>query len=493
MGRRPGRRSSPATFGLAPRNARGWAMQIVETYRQTGSWVQEQLQEAAARGMPAPQRGFVTELVCGTIRRASTLRAIAQHCLSRPWDSLEPPLQTLLSLGVYQLIFMDHVPAYAAVDETVQLAKEIGQSRWVNFANGVLRGVTRLCPPIAEQDSTTSPSHSAAEQAKASDDKLVLSARAVPLTPHRVRWLQADVFPDPQSNRVPFVAAAFSLPVWLVERWSAVMSADDLIRVAMWSNQVPRLSLRVNRIRVTTEHVLKQLSQAGHACHPGVTPDAVCLETSAAIEELPGYAQGWWTIQDQTAMQAVPRLSPPVGGRVWDMCAAPGTKTTHLAEWQRDSGRILATDLAAGRLERITDNARRLGLESIQTQRISGDGGDLPDGPFDAILVDAPCSNTGVLARRPEARWRISLPDLQELPLLQTRLLKEAARRLAPQGRLLYSTCSIEPAENQDVVRRFLATHPQWKLEVEHGFLPGPDGDGGFQAVLTKTASEAGR
>jgi 16S rRNA (cytosine967-C5)-methyltransferase len=210
------------------------------------------------------------------------------------------------------------------------------------------------------------------------------------------------------------------------------------------------------------------------------------LDHAGNVESLPGYHEGLFSLQDLTAMRAVETLSPQPDERVWDVCAAPGTKTCQLAERIEDRGIILATDSSTARLTMIDDGLRRLGLTCVQTERIRPDGVDLPPGPFDAILIDAPCSNTGVLHRRPEARWRLQPADITDLADTQQRLLRAALERVAPRGRVLYATCSIEPEENEAVVRDVLAGQPEFVLADEFAALPGPQGDGGYQALLKK-------
>ena len=166
------------------------------------------------------------------------------------------------------------------------------------------------------------------------------------------------------------------------------------------------------------------------------------------------------------------------------MCAAPGTKTMHLAELMQNTGTLIATDVNEQRLLLVNESSTRLGVDIVQTQPIAADGHDLPAGPFDAILLDVPCSNTGVLGKRVDARWRITADDLVELPQIQRRLLEAAYGRLAPRGRILYSTCSIEVEENRSLIDAFLAAHPDLTKADEAEFVPGRPADGGYQALL---------
>jgi 16S rRNA (cytosine967-C5)-methyltransferase len=212
----------------------------------------------------------------------------------------------------------------------------------------------------------------------------------------------------------------------------------------------------------------------------------VGLPSGASVLNLPGWNEGHFSVQDETAQHAALTLAPQPGETVLDLCAAPGTKTGHLAELMQNRGTIIATDVSEDRLEKVRDNARRLQLEIIQTVLIDRDGTNIPDGPFDAILIDAPCTNTGVLGKRIEARWRITPRDIDELSALQQRLLEQAADRVRPGGRIVYSTCSIEPEENENNVQNFLSSRPEFELRSERGFRPGDPSDGGYQALLVR-------
>ncbi|MBI1346490.1 hypothetical protein GC163_09390 [bacterium] len=456
------------TGGLlfAPKTARELAYRVLERYRLTGCFVQDELAtEFASGAWPPTDRRFITELVCGVVRRQLALTEILRPAISRPWDRIEPELVTLLWLGAYQLAYLDRVPAFAAIHETVEIARSLGQLRWTGFANGILRTISRVVDPNPIDQP---------------------AANALPIGQGRYRRIQADIFPDPAVDLPGYVSLAYSLPMWLVERWAKVFDHDQLLSLAEAVNSVPALYVRINRRRISVSDLQQRWQAEGIVSEivPGL--DALRVHEAGNIEELPGYAEGWFAPQDLTAMQAAIRLAPDPDDRVWDMCAAPGTKTCHLAELRDDHGSLLATDVHAERLAFVLSGADRLGLTSIQTAVISSELYDLPRGPFEAILVDAPCSNTGVLHRRPEARWRLLPQDFEELPAIQQGLLKAAVQRLSPGGRVLYSTCSIERDENQAVIARVMAQTPDLQLVDEALFLPGPQGDGGYQALLVR-------
>jgi 16S rRNA C967 or C1407 C5-methylase (RsmB/RsmF family) len=220
----------------------------------------------------------------------------------------------------------------------------------------------------------------------------------------------------------------------------------------------------------------------------GRQPGTIWCRGAGNPVTLPGFAEGLFAVQDETAMSAAALLDPQPGQRVLDLCAAPGTKSTHLAELMKNEGSVLAVDSDAVRLERVPENAERLGMSIIETATVRDDLSDLPEGPFDAILVDVLCSNTGVLGKRPEVRSRLKRGDVEELAELQLKLLTAAASRLAPGGRLVYSTCSIEPEENSGVISRFLQDAVGIRLEETREFFPGEPSDGGFQTLLIREA-----
>lgn len=451
---------------LSVRTSREAAFAALEEFRNSGTWLSDVLDRLyRTASLPPRERGLATELACGVMRRVATLDGILRKLVARPLDQVEPPLLTILRLGIYQIALLDGVPPHASVHETVELTKRLGRMRWSGFVNGVLRGATRL----TTSDSDSSP-----------------SARGVPATEGRFRRLTADVFADPQRDPAHYFADAFSFPMWLGERWLKRVSATELFRWGAWFNSPGRLVVRVNQLKTTTESLMAEFDRAGVKSTKIDGFDAIALDGISQVERLPHFDDGWFAVQDLSAIHAAQRLAPKAGQRVWDVCAAPGGKTCHLAELMGNSGQIIATDVRPERLRLVDENRTRLGADIIQTQIIGEDGSQLPDGPFDAILVDVPCSNTGVLGKRPEARWRITESGITELNRIQERLLKMALERLSPAGRLVYSTCSIEPEENGDVVRRVIASNPHIKLQEEQLFLPGQPSDGGYQALLVR-------
>jgi 16S rRNA (cytosine967-C5)-methyltransferase len=299
--------------------------------------------------------------------------------------------------------------------------------------------------------------------------------------------VQGNPFPDPAKDPLGYFVAAFSMPKWLAERWLSRASQSELMRLGFWFNTPAKLCLRVNTLQTTRERLLEAFHEAKIEARPGIDPEAIWLDETAFVQRLPRFEAGWFAVQDESAMAAARLLDPRPGQTVLDLCAAPGGKTTHLAGLMNNEGRIVAADVDGERLRRVEESCRRLGVRIVETHVVQRDGIDLADESFDRILVDVPCSNTGVLGKRPEVRWRLQPADIIELAGIQTRLLRAACARLRPSGRLVYSTCSIEPEENRAIVNAVLRERNDIVLLKELHHTAGQPADGGYQALLQKT------
>jgi 16S rRNA (cytosine967-C5)-methyltransferase len=453
---------------VGPRHtARTTALQVLLDCRRRDSFVQEALdRRLSAGGLSPADRRLATQLAYGVLRRRITLQAIVEPFVTRPTEKVEPWLWDALRLGAFQLGMLDHIPVHAALNETVELAASFGRPGAKGFLNGVLRSVARLMTPGRQESPGTD---------------------ALPLESGAYRRLALPVLPDPASHPVEYVGLGFGLPPWLVRRWAERYPLDELFRLGFWFAGPAPLSLRINPLRVTREDYLAACSAFGLHAEVGDHPQAINLRDNFPIRDLPGYDEGKFSVQDQSAMRVGSLLAPEPGMSVLDLCAAPGGKATHLAELMQDRGRIVACDSDSTRLQTVAALAKRLGLNSIETQQVSRTLDDAPAGPFDAVLADVPCSNTGVLGRRPEARDRLRPSDLPELAALQERLLHVAADRVRPGGVVVYSTCSIEPEENSGVVRRVLDARPELRLESEIEAVPGRPADGGYRARLRRS------
>jgi len=445
------------TDGLAPRRL---AWKVLEAVA-AGAFADNALERELAKTNLAPlDRGLATELAYGAIRQRFLLDAwIDAH--GRLKANRQPPrLRWLLHVGLYQLLFSSRVPASAAVNTSVQLAKEAGFARLAPVVNGLLRAVARAHNPLgAEADA------------------------ARPLNP----W-QGLALPDAAAASL---ALRHSLPPWLATQLLQWCRPEEAEAFGRSSNTPPALDLRINRRRSSRAEVLAAFGAAGLTAQALDDQEwGLCLAAASGdLRGLPGFKEGHWCVQDRTAQAIAPLLAPQPGQRVLDACAAPGGKSTQLAELMDDQGEIWAVDRSEARLKKVVANAERLGMVSLQM--LAADAADLLEirpqwrGYFDRILLDAPCSGLGTLARHADARWRIQPDTIAELANQQQRLLERLAPLLQPAGRLVYATCTVHPQENGDVVNAFLACHPSWHLIHQQQWWPAPQaGDGFYAAVL---------
>ncbi len=382
-------------------------------------------------------RALATELVYGCVRRQYTLDTLLEQLSSKP-QTPSPDLRAILHLGLYQLRYLNHIPPAAAVHSTVELCKALKLPYGVGFVNAVLRHYLR-------------------EQAT-----------------------RPDVLHLP-SDPLDRLGVLHSYPRWILEVWSAQLPLAEVEALCHWLNTPPRLDLRVNPLRTTVNQVREALQQVGieAAAIPGL-PQALALPGSiGSVPHLPGFQDGHWMIQDRSAQLVSHWLDPQPGETIGDACAAPGGKTLHLAELMHNQGRILAFDRTASRLKKLEQNLHRLGLTCVEV--CQGDSRHQPDlqAQCDRVLLDAPCSGLGTLHRHADARWTQTPDTVRDLSQLQGELLRSAATWVKPGGVLVYATCTLHPAENQDQITHFLAEHPQWTIETPPialaPSLPDPD------------------
>ncbi|MEO1002685.1 MAG: 16S rRNA (cytosine(967)-C(5))-methyltransferase [Cyanobacteria bacterium J06638_7] len=446
-----------AAIGLASRRLAWQVLLAVAGGAYADLALERELQRSP---LPPADRALATELAYGTIRQRLLLDAWLDALGRVPAARQPPKLRWLLHLGAYQLLFSERVPASAAVSTTVELAKRGGLGRLAPVANGLLRRLLR-CRAGLEP----------------------------PARPGMEPW-RGLALPGPAAAAL---ALRHSLPLWLAElllEWLPPPQAEDFAQAC---NRPPSLDLRVNPRRCSREALLAALAAAGipaEALAGAGLEQALSLSVRPGdLRQLPGYGEGHWCVQDRTAQQIVPLLDPQPGERLLDACAAPGGKCTHIAERIGDHGQVWAVDRSARRLQRLQRNAARLGLSCIRT--LAADAAELaelrPDwcGQFDRVLVDAPCSGLGTLARHADARWRLEPGAIGELVGVQQRLLEGVLPLLRPAGVLVVATCTVHPAENGELIDAFLAAHPGWRQDLRRQWWPGQqEGDGFFAARL---------
>ena len=381
----------------------------------------------AETALAPADRSLATRLVFGTLawqgRLDHHLRGLVRTSLER----LDPPVLVALRAGLYQLLFL-RVPAYAAVDSSVRIVRHTAGKGAAGLANAVLR------------------------RAAANAGDLAL--------------------PEP-SDPMERLAVEWSHPRWLVERWAAQFGVEELPRLLAANNEHGRTTLRANTLRTTPAALREELTAAGVDATPGRwSPDALVVEAGAArVRALPAYRCGQTTFQGEASQLVTSLIGVAPGARVLDACAAPGGKTTHIAERIGAGGLVVALDVRPAGARHIAADAARLGAVTVHAA--AGDARRPPlAGLFDAVLVDAPCSGLGTLRRHPELRWRRRPQDIGRLATLQLEMLRGVAGFVRPGGVLVYSVCTLTREENENAIAAFLAVEPRFGVEPPAPYLP---------------------
>lgn len=435
-------------------SARVVAIQVLARVRATDAYLNVVLDAQLSESKLKDPRdaSLVTELCYGTTRRELALDYALLKYADRKLESIEDRVLAALRLGAYQIFYM-RIPPRAAVAETVEALKALGLDRATGFVNAILRKLAVLTDP--------------------------------PL--------------PPESDKALHLSVRESHPLWLVQRWFKQFGPEQAEALLVADNQAPPVVLRVNSSRITREALLTQFEEMGVAAKPtSVSSVGIVLSSSGRVEELYGYREGLWQVQDEAAQLVGLYADLPASARVLDVCAAPGGKACHQAETHE----VFACDLHANKLRKIEAEALRLGLSS-RLKALAHDATapfDETLGEFQAVVVDAPCSGLGTLRRHPELRYRRTEADLARLATLQRRILENCQGQVAPGGLLVYAVCTLEPQEGADQVEMFLRSHPEWTAEppvkpslplpLSQAYLrtvPGTQGwDGFFAARLRK-------
>lgn len=391
-------------------------------------------------------RAFIVEVTYGIVRHLSELQWIARR-LSRgnPKQAAMP----YLLVGLYQIFMMDNVEEYALVNETVNAVRDAGMTGLTGYVNGVLRNALRQKNEL-------------------------------------LKGLDRQKLPTRQSH-----------PDLLIHRWTARHGEERASEICQWNNTRPSLTLRVRLDKLSMDDMLDALNKADvPAKRNELMPDN-CIDIGHGhkIPDLPGYAEGHFMVQDASTLVSVKLLAPLPNTRILDACAAPGGKTIYIAECMENSGEITAMDSQGDRLAAVRLNAERTGITNIRYHE--ADAADktllskMGSEGFDGVLLDAPCTNTGVLRRRPEAKWRFSKDSLHESAILQRELLDACSSAVRPGGRLVYSICSIEPEEGETLIERWINSHRDFSLvKTEYLLPPNKGSDGGFNALLVRNPEQ---
>jgi len=410
-----------------------------------------------------------TDLVFGTIRNRFVIDTIIAKLTDCPPERIPKKIHNIIRIGVYELIYCPTTAQYAIVDEAAESASKIAGQKQVGFVNAILREVTR---------------HITDRQAPLSQ---IDSEKIIPQTVTTGCKFDCQVLSDPRTAPADYFSAAFSIPKWLITDWLNEYGLEEVRQICFASNRRPSVYIRPNPLKTTLEQVVELFRNSDIEFEITADKSMIKIKNPHDVAQLPGFSDGFFTIQDPAASQAVRLLNPQPEWTILDLCAAPGTKTMQLAELTSDKARIFATDISRERLKRVRENISRLGVKSVTVidhKNISGAA------PFDAVLLDVPCSNTGVLSKRPEVRYRIKPDAIKTITKTQMELLQSVASLLKPNGKICYSTCSIQRNENDLLVEDFLAKNPGFKRETELLTLPTADDfdcDGAYEAIIIRS------
>ena len=368
-------------------------------------------------------RSLTCELVYGIVRRQRTLDELINQLGKKKAHQQPLDLRLILHIGLYQLRYLDSIPPSAAVNTTVDLAKINGLKRLSGVVNGILRQYIRL--------------------SSQSNDILKLP-----------------------NDTVEKLGILHSFPNWLIEMWLEQFGVEDTEKLCIYFNKPPSLDLRVNILKTSLDEVKSALEAQGiDVSSIPPLPQALRLSGKVgAIDKLPGFQEGCWMIQDSSAQLVSHLLNPQPNQTIIDACGAPGGKTAHIAELMGDEGIIWSCDRYKSRLKKIEKNIQRLNLKSVKI--LMGDSRELSqfNNSADSVLLDVPCSGLGTLHKRPDIRWKQTLNKIEELSILQSQLLQQTAHWVKSKGTLVYATCTINPRENEDIIKTFLEKNPSWKI-----------------------------
>jgi 16S rRNA (cytosine967-C5)-methyltransferase len=381
-------------------------------------------------GLDPRDRALVTELVYGVLRWQGRLDWIINQQINIDPAKIAQPVRLVLRLATYQLLFLDRIPAAAAVNEAVEFTKASQPQHIVRFVNGVLRNISRKAGILKEA--------------------------------------------IPEGNPEERLAVRYAYPVWLIKRWLRELGDEETEAFCAASNQIPPVSIRVNMLKTTVEKMAGSLRDLGFTVESGIlAPEALHLRSIRTdLSSLLQHRRGEFQVQDEASQLVSHLVQPQPGERVLDGCAGLGAKSTHLAQLMDNQGTITAVDIQGWKLTRLEENAQRLHISCIEP--LEKDVRELSrrQDPFDRILLDSPCTGLGVLRRNPDIKWKVRPKDFYRLHLIQKQMLGNVASLLKPGGVLVYATCTFSTEENETTLESFLREHPQFYLESARPYLP---------------------
>ena len=407
---------------------RGLAIKILNRIDRTDAYLERMLDnEMKSTELSGPDKALLYEVVHGVVRWQGRLDWILNGFYKGTFSKAIPNLKNALRVALYQILFLDRVPDYAAVNEVVEFVKKLQGQKPADLVNAVLRNIIRSKNSIR--------------------------------------------YPDPEEDLVGYLAAYYSHPSWMVKRYVTRFGREDTEKLLMFNNEKPYLTLRINGLKTKPEEFKTLLENVNLKYHQGTyLPEFFKLLNLTNITAWEYYAKGYFNIQDESAGLACRLLDVQEGLRVLDMCAAPGGKTAYIAALMHSRGEVVALDRFESRLKLLQKNMDRLNVDCV---RITvADALEYKSIAFDRVLVDVPCSGSGTLSKKPDIKWKKDLFDIRNLNVLQLKLLSKAATLVKPGGVVVYSTCSIEPEENFEIIKKFLDGNPNFRFESAKGKFP---------------------
>jgi 16S rRNA (cytosine967-C5)-methyltransferase len=407
---------------------RGLAIKILNRIDRTDAYLERMLDnEMKSTDMSGPDKALLYEIVHGVVRWQGRLDWILNGFYKGTFSKAIPNLKNALRVALYQILFLDRVPDYAAVNEVVEFVKKLQGQKPADLVNAVLRNI--------------------------------------------IRSKNAIRYPDPEEDIVGYLAAYYSHPSWMVKRYLARFGRDNTEKLLAANNEKPYLTLRINALKTKPDEFKALLESVNLKYHQGTyLPEFFKLHNLTNITAWEYYTKGYFNIQDESAGLACRLLDVQEGQRVLDMCAAPGGKTAYIAALMHSRGEVVAIDRFESRLRLLQKNMTRLGVDCVRV--VVADALEYKSLPFDRVLVDAPCTGTGTLSKKPDIKWKKDIFDIHNLNISQLKLLSKAATLVKTGGIIVYSTCSIEPEENFEIVKKFLQDNPNFWFESAQGMFP---------------------
>lgn len=422
--------NSPSPDSQILESARGLSVRILVRAEEESSYLDVLLTEALKDSpLSVRDRHLATAIIYGVVRYRNQLDWWIDQVASRPVAKMHPAVKAILRSAVYQLLFLSRVPPSAAIDEAVKLTYQFSSHQAAGFVNAILRQIQRMRPGLR--------------------------------------------LPAESADPVRHIALAFAHPEWMVKRWIEQLGLNECKALCQANNQQPRLTARLNSLRVPADTAAVSLSKELQGVQPSqIVPEGFYLEGPRPVVETLTYQRGEFEIQGLSSMLVSRALAPLPGERIVDACAGRGGKTTHLAQLMDNRGMLLALDPSFRKLGLLRENARRLGVEIIRQLCADARSVPLRSHQFDRLLLDVPCSSLGIIRRHPEIKWLRAESDLSSLSALQLDILEQSSSLLAEGGVIVYSACSLEPEETTVVVSRFLTQHPEFIREDVRPYLP---------------------